>query len=167
MTITAESLLSIEDRTMVGMSLLNDIVGKREYVTDIAHGVFDKELRLGLFFAMNDRYAQNPDECNTAAIDNQMDIFKLKAAGISHDQQRTESLFAALDEYDRRCVGRNGKGGAPDQQARVMEMRRKEFVAKTAPHVEGTVKEIAARYGLSLSEVRRRKAAGIPFDKEA
>lgn len=166
MSITAENLLTIEERTLVGMSLLHDIVNAREYVTDIAHGVFDKELRLGLFYALHDRYATNPEECSTPAIDNQMDIFKLKAAGISHDQQRTASLFAALDEYDRRCVGRNGKGGAPDQQARVLEMRRKEFVAQTAPHVEGTTKEIAAKYGLSIGEVRRRKQAGIPFDKE-
>lgn len=163
MTINAETLLTIEDRTLVGMSLLNDIVGKREHVNDIAHGVFDKELRLGLFYALHDRYAQNPEECNSAVIGNQLDIFKLKAAGITHDQQRTASLMAALDEYDRRSVGRNGRGGAPDQQARVLEMRRKEFVAQTAPHQEGTVKEIAAKYNLSLSEVRRRKAAGIPF----
>jgi hypothetical protein len=167
MSITAETLLTIEERTLVGMSLLHDIVNAREYVTDIAHGVFDKELRLGLFYALHDRYATNAEECSTPLIDNQMDVFKLKAAGISHDQQRTESLFAALDAYDRRMVGRNGKGGAPDQQARVMEMRRKEFVAQTQPHAEGTVKEIAAKYNLSLSEVRRRKAAGIPFNQEA
>lgn len=167
MSITAESLLSIADRTTVGMILLKDIEGERKHVTDVAHGMFDKELRLALFYAINDRYAENPEEANAEGISRQLDIFKLKAAAHSVTAQRTESLFAALDAYDRRCVGRNGKGGALDQQARVMEMRRKEFVAQTAPHVEGTVKEIAAKYNLSLSEVRRRKAAGIPFDQEA
>lgn len=167
MTITSENLLSIEDRTLVGMTLLHDIVNAREYVGDIARGVFDKELRLGLFYAINDRHATNADECNTAIIDNQMDVFKGKAAGYTHDQERTASLMAALDEYDRRMVGRRGRGGSVDQQARVMEMRRKEFVAQTQPHAEGTVKEIAAKYGLSLGEVRRRKAAGIPFGEPA
>lgn len=166
MTLTSEMILSIEDRTTIGMTILKDIEGRGEHVNEVAHGTFDKEIRLALFYAINDRFARNAEECNAEGISRQLDIFKLKAAARSVTAQRTESLFAALDEYDRRCVGRDGRGGAPDQRARVQEMRRKDFVAQTAPHAEGTVKEIAAKYGLSLGEVRRRKAAGIPFDKE-
>lgn len=167
MTITAEMLLTLKDRTTIGMSLLHDIVNDRQHVVEIAHGLFDKELRLGLFYAIHDRYPVKPEECNTPEIDVQLTVFKNKAATHAVDNIRESRLIAALNEYDRRFEMKPRHSSWQESQNRMMEARRKEFAEQTKPHAEGTVKEIAAKYGLSLGEVRRRKAAGIPFGEPA
>lgn len=169
MTITAEVLLSIEDRTTIGMMLLKDIVGAREHVRDIAHGIFDKELRLGLFYALHNRYAENAEECNVPGIDTQLDVFKGKAAQSAVDDERESRLIAALNAFDRLYERTNPSRAQSlqDKQKRAMDAQRNAFLANSAPAPEGTVKEIAAKYNLSLSEVRRRKAAGIPFGEPA
>lgn len=56
-----------------------------------------------------------------------------------------------------------------DMDERQKREKKKEAIKKVSdsnkPHEEGSVSEIAQKYGLSKSEVRRRKRDNIPFDQ--
>lgn len=114
----------------------------------IIDGSYDKELRC---LCVYKRFGHvNNEEMNHPSIDLDLRILK------DFFRSRIQNLFNQAVMEERREL--------EQQQARLkIELKAEidaHFRANQAPHAQGTVAELAAKFGVSKSEIRRMKAAG-------
>lgn len=174
---------SKEERAQFGFTMFMDIYeGRYFFAQAVAEGAASNEIRLAIFYALNGRYA-DPENLNDALLVFGMDItiphdlIKAKATlyirgepVVSREGLKFEDLNpvavamkkmvdipATLQHRHHRRESRASQLQA-DNRAMV---RRDTFNSQHKPAPEGTVKELAARYGKSLGEIRRLKADGM------
>lgn len=133
--------------TMLFPRKLEDFAEKAPFVLT---GQYDRYLRAAFFYNMEHREPQSTDSPELAqrvavAVENVKNVAR---AGIAE-------IFKAANFQDE--MEKKGRG----------EEIAAEFRDHNVPHEMGTVAEIAAKYGISKSEVRRRKADGTLNELQA
>lgn len=170
---------TVEQRTKIGMALYSDITdGRNNFAREVAAGQGDIELRMAIYWALNneEKYADVKDPLQmgllfepgiTLALD---DIKRRAHTAVIGKLFETMSMADIAGMATAMAMVR--QPGAPEEltyQRRERMQReakqraeatRSTFNAQHKPAPEGTVKELAALYGKSLSEIRRLKAAG-------
>lgn len=132
------------DKILIGLSIIADCMDFRNMnrVVSVLGGSHDAVLLHAFYHSAHRTVAQdNPQETDPAAL-NGLKNFK--------DFLR-DAVQAVLREAERQ-----------DQLERQATKKKvlQELAESNRPHVMGTVAEIATKYGVSKSEVRRRKADG-------
>jgi hypothetical protein len=167
---------SVEERTRVGVALYFDIhEGRNQFAREVAAGHGDAEIRMAIYWSLNEE--KYPD------LNNPEDIALLNAPGItlSLDDLKTRARTALVGKlFETMSIAEIAKmaeafiyegdiSNEPmfkrrDRMQREVKKREAEvranFNSQHKPAPEGTVKELAAKYNKSLSEIRRLKAAG-------
>lgn len=167
---------SVEERTRVGVALYFDIhEGRNQFAREVAAGHGDAEIRMAIYWSLNEE--KYPD------LNNPEDIALLNAPGItlSLDDLKTRARTALVGKlFETMSIAEIAKmaesflhegdiANEPlfkrrDRMQREVKQReaqvRANFNSQHKPAPEGTVKELAAKFGKSLSEIRRLKAAG-------
>lgn len=104
-------------------------------VAFLLSGQYDLEIKCALFYSRFKTNAVSEDEVNEPEILDALERFK------SVYRQKVQSIFDEADKQDKENL--------------LIKLR-----SSNTPHEMGTVSEIAAKYKISKSEVRRRKEAG-------
>jgi hypothetical protein len=168
-----EAILTLKDRTDVGIHILNEVVNGKDHdnIRNFALGMFDVEVRLAIYWALNDKYltmeggnAVVLEALNAPWVTTSLTDFKGKASQ-KLINAATNVLFDGV--FDRLMRMGDVSFGSPTRREqereranKLMDKQRVNFNAQHAPAPEGTVKELAARFGKSIGEIRRLKAAG-------
>lgn len=172
-----------KERAETGFVMFMDIFEGRGYFAEmIAQGVADTEIRLAIFYALNGRYV-NPLNTSDALlafgfdITVPLDLIKAKAAlkvkGLSekdHAHLDFDSLkpigiamkkMADIPATMQRQYGRRDNYREMLHRENSTLAARQQFNSQHQPAPEGTVKELAAKYGKSIGEIRKLKAEGL------
>jgi hypothetical protein len=172
-----------KERADTGFVMFMDIFEGRGYFAEmIAQGVADTEIRMAIFYALNGRYV-NPlnttDALAAFGFDITMPLELIKAKAAIKAKGLSEKDHTHLDFDSLKPIGiamkkmvdipatmefRNHRAsGARQALAKDNAVRasRQQFNSQHLPAPEGTVKELAAKYGKSLSEIRKLKAEGL------
>jgi hypothetical protein len=172
-----------KQRTDAGFVMFMDIFEGRFYFADmIVQGVTDADIRLAIYYALNGRHI-NPHNTMDALLAFGAEITKplelIKAKAALHIKGLSEKDHAHIDFESLKPVAiamkkivdipatvefRNQRAsGARQALAKDNAVRasRQQFNSQHLPAPEGTVKELAAKYGKSLSEIRKLKAEGL------
>lgn len=136
--------MSFLTKVFTGLSITADCIDfrKPEMVAFALTGKFDDELLAASFYVAHhkepvaDEYKTDP-----RAVSNVENIKGHIRGVIGH-------IFREADREDTQA-----------REVAMMRLRQ-ELKQSNKPHEQGTVAEIAARYGISKSEVRRRKTDG-------
>lgn len=167
---------TVEQRTQVGINLYASVVGDGKFAQEVLSNLYDTEIRMAIYHAIYDKFIDLSD------MEKATELLMLEGISVTladihakaRERVRTSletrmSLGAMfrqrMDAYLKEGVVENDGGYSrrqreEAQRKRMQEGVRKQFNTQHAPAPEGTVKELAARYGVSLSEIRRHKAAG-------
>ncbi len=124
-------------KSMVGMSIVGSMT--MEQLPSFLTGSYDFDIKCGLFYRQFLRAPETVEELDTPVILEQLDGLK------SYFRRMVQQMI----DY---AVKENKQEQKRDAQARMQALNK--------PHAMGTTAEIAAKYGLSKSEIRRRKAEG-------
>jgi len=171
-----QKVYTIAERTRVGINLYYDVEdGKFQFGREIIAGHGDTEIRMAIYWALNEEtYIDDSDPENVKllfapAITMMIDEMKVKCrAHFAYGLLSTMSAYA-IENLARLMYTQGDVDNEPSfkrrermqQEAKRSEAAtRAKFNAQHKPAPEGTVKELAAKYGKSLSEIRRLKAAG-------
>lgn len=137
--------LIMEKGIFTGLSIVADCIDFRNpnVVPFVLTGHFDDQLLCAFFYTAHHRVASSVEEYKTDeranyALNNLKEIIRNKL----------EYFFWQLDQEEKAVKRAN------------LEQIRSELRKSNQPHVMGTVAEIAQKYNISKSEVRRRKADG-------
>ncbi len=125
-------------KAMVGLSVLGNLTPFN--AAQILLGNYDLELKAGLNFSKDLPDPKEEEDLNNTVVLEHLEKIK---AHIRHSIQvmfNEEAEQVKKDKY---------------------QTFRKQMVENTKPHAEGTIAEIATKYGISKSEVRRLKTEGI------
>lgn len=126
-----------------GMCLIGSFVSEPEKnisaMPFLLAGDMDDQIYRGFYLS---EYGTKPYQPNDPKINNHVERLKSLVRGF------IQGVFDAVERQ-----------GQLDRMAK-MDNILKELAQSSKPHVMGTVAEIAAKYGISKSEVRRRKAEG-------
>jgi len=151
------------------LGYITDTEAGVQYWPKIAVGVYDAVLLHALFFAHYRRHPANGEE--------KSDVFALR--GLENVKRYLKNIIQALldpaeslrNPLHNQALMEDCKNGwrdiKADQKAaeqaskRLAQSTREAFKAQHAVAPEGTVAELAAKHGISKSEVRRLKAAGL------
>lgn len=143
--------MSNAEQILNGMLLIGEVMpvllGKSndakavQIMTMVLMGRHDQLLLATFFFRDTRRYATEEDLKSPVAT---VPLDRLKSLIRAFIQGVFDAESAAEEERKRQAL-----------QKLVNEQR-----AHNQPHPEGTVDQLAAKYGVSKSEIRRRKAAG-------
>lgn len=138
--------MSYASKVMIGMAVIGSALEAKpeagSHMAFIVMGNHDHALKCAHFFQHFKRMPTNEEE--------------LEAPEVLVMLERTKNYFRSViqqifDEADRQ--------DRLEQQAKQRELL-EQLRDSNKPHEMGTVAEIAAKYGISKSEVRRRKADG-------
>lgn len=144
----AESNISV--KIGVGLSVMANCLDfhKPELIGPILTGQFDDEILAAVYFCHHKVQPQNSEHrtCEVA----RSDLVKIK----DHIRATVVDLLSYHNELLEQMPRMSRK------PAEVPAEVKRDLQKSHAPHAQGTVAEIAAKFGLSKSEVRRRKAEG-------
>jgi hypothetical protein len=172
-----------KQRTDAGFVMFMDIFEGRFYFADmVVQGVTDADIRLAIYYALHGRYI-NPVNTTDALlafgfdITKPLELIKAKAAlhvkGLSekdHPHLDFESLkpvaiamkkMVDIPATMQHQIGRRDLRLSSLQKEIAQAGNRDRFNSQHQPAPEGTVKELAARYGKSIGEIRKLKAEGL------
>lgn len=159
----------------VGFTLFMDIYEERLlFASNIANGEGGTEIRLAVFHAKHGRFAdpnllEDAIACCQPEISEVLNLIKAKAD--LHEDGQHEAAKAMLPALDAMAklmketvrepalITKSRQQHARKAEKQKAEQQRDSFNAQHKPAPEGTVKELAERYGKSLSEIRKLKAA--------
>lgn len=174
--------LTTEHRTRIGYVLyLDSYEQKFQYARQLLTGVADMEIRMAIFWAIKERHVNMNDledagfifsdtttsllaEAKEWAMEHQM---KLAQAIMPFMDDETIRAMAALISQPEQPISMQWRDARADQRRgeaqskRRSEEQRTTFNSQHKPAPEGTVKELAARYGKSIGEIRKLKAADL------
>jgi hypothetical protein len=130
-------------------------------------GTFDTEARLALYHIEHDKYLTHEggtdkvrESLLALSISISLDSVKRQVQGSAMDDVARAAYNLAFMSYMRMSVT-NEPPARRDHQRREAESRlkkqRQSFNAQHAQAPDGTVRELSAKFGVSLSEVRRMK----------
>ena len=174
--------LTVEQRTRIGYTLYLDAYEKRfKYAREIVNGVADLEIRMAIFWAIHERLVDLNSMDDAAIIFSpvytdmlkeakdwsQEHLWKTASAMMPFiDQDLLKSMAALMRQPEKPTIMGYGEYREAQRQemrrsARRAEQQRTQFNSQHKPAPEGTVKELAAKYGKSISEIRRLKAEGL------
>lgn len=133
--------------SMIGLSMAGGLLFETEKFIEVLPfvlaGDFDEKLYNGLHLSLaRDEEFRSDNARVLLALEN------LK----KHIRSFVQKIFELAAEEDRR--------DSRNEQLKRIEDLRQSLRESNRPHEMGTVAEIAQRYGISKSEVRRRKAEG-------
>lgn len=175
-------MTSKEERAQIGFTMFMDIFeGRYLFAQLVAEGAASNEIRLAIFFALNGRYA-DPENLDDALlvfgfdITHAHDLIKAKAAlymqggpvvsrnGLNFDALTQVAVamkkMADIPATMQNKIHRRQNHATQIQAENRTMVRRDTFNSQHKQAPEGTVKELAARYGKSLGEIRRLKSEG-------
>jgi len=109
----------------------------------ILTGQIDDDLRNVLFFQINGHAASLPSDLVDSEVERRLNQLK------DFVRAKVQRIFDCAAQEDEQKRKEN------------LERTRQELAASNQPHELGTVAQIAERFGISKSEVRRLKAAGL------
>lgn len=151
------TLLTLDNRVDIGLHLLASLRKSNQHVADILTDMFDADLCLALWTTDSFEIPESLEQGITeVSVDTLNDIKSVLSA-------RQHGQDVPLPTWMISILGGASGGDRPEREALVhhrLSAARQAFNSQHAPAPEGTVKEIAAKYGVSLGEVRRLKAAG-------
>lgn len=171
----SKSRFTIQELAEVGFTLFMDIYeGRFIFASNIAEGECGTELRLAVYHAKYGRFA-DPDHMDDALACFQPDISEvvnlIKAKADLHEEGQQAAANATTPALDAMAklmkekvrepalITKNRQQHARKAEKKKAEQQRASFNAQHQPAPEGTVKELAEKYGKSLSEIRKLKAA--------
>ena len=151
------------------LGYITDTEGGVQYWPKIAVGVYDAVLLHAFFFAQYQRHPVNGEERSDANALRGLENAKRYLKNIIEALlDPAESLRNPLHnpELMEECKNgwrdiKAGQRAAAKAGKRLAQSTREAFKAQHAVAPEGTVAELAAKHGISKSEVRRLKAAGL------
>ncbi|WYW01711.1 hypothetical protein Voja6_00079 [Pseudomonas phage vB_PpuM-Voja-6] len=155
--------LTLSDRTDIGCFLLHDLGKDNSNHDMIIGGMFNQELCLAFYMLLNSDVATSLEQSVSEDVIKELNAMK---AYIYHKKgliggrlpEPTLMLRAITGDLISNAVRDPFfSGQRHDQTCSDTRLR---FNAQHAKAPEGSVKELAAKYGVSISEVRRLKAAG-------
>lgn len=174
--------LTTEQRTRIGYVLYLDSYEKKfQFTRELLSGSADMEVRMALFWAIKERHVDMNNledagfifsdtatsllaEAKEWAMENQLKMAQAIMPFIDEETIRMMSAILSQPEQptsmqwrDARAAQRREEG----QLKRRSEEQRTTFNSQHKPAPEGTVKELAARYGKSIGEIRKLKAANL------
>ena len=133
--------MNIIHKTMGGLAAFSDIMrGDKAAIASLLCGNIDDCMRCAIFFTMTEELPATLDFEN-AVVDE-----KLKS----------------LKEDVRLAVASSASTIIANERERILA----EVSESSKPHPMGTVAELAAKFGVSKSEIRRRKADGTLHELE-
>lgn len=174
--------LTTEHRTRIGYTLYIDSYEKKfQFTRELLSGAADMEIRMALFWAINERLVDmNNLEDATFIFSAMTDslLAEAKEWAREHLLETAKAIMPFIDEETVRLMTRfmtqpepsitmrwhNARAAQRAEQARSKrsaEEQRSTFNSQHKPAPEGTVKELAARYGKSIGEIRKLKAAHL------
>uniref|UniRef100_A0AB39CDP7 Uncharacterized protein n=1 Tax=Pseudomonas phage HRDY3 TaxID=3236930 RepID=A0AB39CDP7_9VIRU len=174
--------LSVEHRTRIGYVLYTDSYDKKfKYANDLLSGLVDLEVRMAFFHSINERYVDLNSlddagfifgEFATSLLDEAkdwaMEAVKKRVDQIMPflDQATMEQMLQLMRVPNKPTVlgmqdWRESLRADQKRAERKALEQRQQFNSQHAPAPEGTVKELAARYGKSIGEIRKLKAEGL------
>lgn len=113
-----------------------------ESLANILIGVHDFQLKCALYYTLLKKEAQDTIELENPIVLNALERFK------EMNREVVRAIFAEAELQDHAALAQKLRDS-------------------NKPHELGTVAEIATKYGISKSEVRRRKAEGTLNQLEA
>lgn len=127
------------NNVLVGMSIIGQSFSDIQAMTSVITGVHDEKIKLALHYKFFGALPVKTDDL---------------------DHQQIVSALEKLKNMHRHTIqGIFKQAEAEDKQATEAE-RAARMKALNTPHAMGTTAEIAAKFGLSKAEIRRRKADG-------
>lgn len=176
-------MTSKEERAQIGFTMFMDVYeGRYLFAPAVAEGAASSEIRLAIFYALNGRYA-DPENLDDALLVFGQDITTphdlIKAKAMLHMQGEPVVSRGGLNFEGLKPVAiammkmadipatmqhkhqRRHDYASQLQAENLASARRDSFNSQHKQSPEGTVKELAARYGKSLSEIRRLKSEGL------
>ena len=179
-----------EQRAQVGLVMIADIQrGEFKYARETESGIGDSEIRLGLYYAIHEHYADPNNLDHMAGLFSEgieISLLSLKARARAHIFNKALELTKSMDPKALEQVSamaleliksdgfqrkeplifelrrqEKEQREREKQKKKVAEQQRKQFNSQHQPAPEGTVKELAAKYGKSLGEIRKLKAEGL------
>lgn len=141
--------LNMEKGIFAGLSIVADCIDFRNpnIIPMVLTGYFDDQLLYSFFWVSHHKYPTSPEEYKTDersnyALNSLKEIIRNKLEHFLWQLEREEEL---------------------KKQAN-LEQIRSELRKSSKPHDMGTVAEIAQKYNISKSEVRRRKVEGSLYE---
>lgn len=131
-------------KIMTGLSIIADCIDLRNpsKIGFVLGGSIDDEILAAMYFCHHKTYPEKDEHKTCPIANNGLEGVK------NHIRLTIEGLFRAETQYNQQM-----------RQA-ALEQLRADLKKSHQPHAQGTVAEIAAKFGISKSEVRRRKADG-------
>ncbi|BCG50190.1 hypothetical protein [Ralstonia phage RP13] len=136
---------NVSSKVLTGMGIIGDVVAPKELndttiqkMSMVLVGTYDEYLKCAAYYVQNKKNPETQEDLNHGMVE----------FVVNRVKNQIRSFFQAIF----------------DQGAKEDQKKRDEILAKmkesNKPHAMGTVAEIAEKYGISKSEVRRMKAAG-------
>jgi len=172
----------IEQRTRIGYMLYLDSYEKKfKYARDLLTGLADLEVRMCFFHSIHERHVDLNSLEDAGFIFGDLATSLLNEAKDWAQEAVTKQVEAILPFIDQATMEQIGQLMRVPNKPTVLGMQdwreslradqkraeqkkaeqREQFLSQHKPAPEGTVKELAAKYGKSLSEIRKLKAAGL------
>jgi len=173
-------MASKEERAQIGFAMFLDICeGRYLFAQEVAEGQQRVNISLAIYWALHGRFADPDNLDDSLAVLGGLDVALpydlVKAKAALHikgepvvsrpglEFEKLEPVAVALRKMaDLPVATLHRHQRREDQVGQTRaDARRETFNAQHAPAPEGTVKELAGRYGKSLGEIRRLKAEGL------
>lgn len=172
----------VVQRTRIGYMLYLDSYEKRfKYARDLLTGLVDLEVRMCFFHSIHERHVDLDSLEDAEFIFGDLATSLLNEAKEWAQEAVTKQVAEIMPFIDQATMEqitqlmrvpnmptvlgmRDWRAGLKAETKRAeqaKEQRRQQFNSQHKPAPEGTVKELAARYGKSLSEIRKLKAEGL------
>lgn len=173
---------TVEQRTRIGYKLYLDSYEKQfQFTRELLSGQFDMEIRMAIFWSLEGRLIDLNSLEDAGAIFS--DIYnsliqEAKDWAQEHRIKQAEALMPFINPEMMQMMAalmrqpekptimkmqdwRDTVRADVKRKERAAQQQREQFNSQHKPAPEGTVKELAARYGKSLGEIRKLKAAGL------
>jgi hypothetical protein len=176
------SHLTTEHRTRIGYVLYLDSYEKKfQFTRELLSGSADMEVRMALFWAVKERHVDMNSLEDAEFIFSNSTTSLLQEAkdwAQEHQMKLAQAIMPFIDEETIRAMAalmrqpekplsmsyaemRRDASRETARSKRRSEEQRTTFNSQHKPAPEGTVKELAARYGKSIGEIRKLKAANL------
>lgn len=143
---------------LASIMFFGDVMTKPVFWPGLLQGEYDRDIALGLFMHVHKKHPENVD---VALADEQVKQMLENAKGhVRHAVQCAINGLAEEERAQREEPTFMRMRREMQESAARMQKQHKQFVSQHAQAPEGTVKELAAKYGKSIGEIRRMKAEG-------